>query len=115
MSSRFSRLSFLYSAIALCAALAACSSPVAPTVSALNELPGPLSTSFTPKHWPVQHPDGGYGHEDPAYPPEPWQCPRGWDIIYNGNNFICDDPNSYDREMPRREGYPNDWSAPQSR
>ena len=109
MSSRFSGLSLLYPAVALCSALAACSNPVAPSVSALNRTaPAPVSRSSDTKQWPVQHPDGKFGHEDPAYPPESWQCPRGYDVVYNGWNFVCDDPTDYDREMPRPEGYPDD-------
>ena len=106
MISQSRRLSFLSVAIAIGAA--ACSNPVAPTVS-----PSAISTqvlaSSPEKHWPVSHPDGQYEHEDPTYPPEAWQCPRGYDIVYNGWNFVCVRPVCCDREFPRVGGYPDDW------
>jgi hypothetical protein len=111
MSSRLSRLSLLFPALASCFALTACSNPVTPSVSAADRTTlAIISRSSDLKQWPVPHPDGIFGHEDPAYPPEAWQCPRGYDVYYNGWNFICDDPADTDREMPRPEGYPDDWT-----
>jgi hypothetical protein len=109
MGYRFRRLSALCCAAVLSAAAAACSSPTAPSRLDASVPPSGAPPPVAVRHWPVPHPDGEFGHEDPAYPPEQWQCPPGYDVLYNGWNFVCDDPNDYDREMPRPEGYPDDW------
>jgi hypothetical protein len=116
MSGRFRRLSLPCAAIALGVALSACSNPNAPSAVAPARTNQSLVAPRThdprapeTKHWPAPHPDGGFGHEDPAYPPEPWQCPPGYGVVYNGWNFVCDDAADFDREMPRPEGYPEGW------
>lgn len=113
MSSQLHRLLGLFNALALAFALTACSSPTSPSVSPIS----PSVASLTPtaadnnqaKHWPVAHPDGAYGHEDSNYPPEPWMCPRGYNVVYNGWNFVCATPTCCDHEFPRADGYPDNW------
>jgi hypothetical protein len=113
MSGQLHRLLILCNALAIAFSLTACSSPTSPSLS-------PVATSgvaLTPsaaddnqtKHWPVAHPDGAFGHEDPNYPPAPWMCPRGYNVVYNGWNFVCATPYCCDHEFPRVDGYPPDW------
>jgi hypothetical protein len=111
MSSQLSRLWAISNAIALAFAITACSSPTAPSVSSPVAAAALTSTATDnqAKHWPVRHPDGAFGHEDPNYPPEPWQCPRGYNVVYNGWNFVCATPYCCDHEFPRVDGYPDDW------
>jgi hypothetical protein len=109
MSSQFHRRSVLFGAIALVLMFAACSNPASPSVSPVVAAAAPVAADKQTKRWPVPHPDGAFGHEDPNYPPEPWQCPRGYNAVYNGWNFVCATPYCCDREFPRADGYPDGW------
>ena len=81
--------------------ITACS-PSAPTWRTISTV-GPDPLPPPPPYdrvWPKAHPDGRFGHEDPCCAPAPDECPRGWVPEYNGWNWVCDDPNSYDRSLP---------------
>jgi hypothetical protein len=117
MSGLLQRLLILCNALAIAFALTACSSPTSPSLSpaATNGValtPSAADDNQT-KHWPVPHPDGAFGHEDPNYPPAPWMCPRGYSVVYNGWNFVCATPVCCDHEFPRVDGYPADWKPGQ--
>jgi hypothetical protein len=109
MSSQQNRRPALSTALAFAFVLAACSSPTSPSIAPTAAALPSTGTANQFKHWPVQHPDGQYGHEDPNYPPEAWQCPRAYNIVYNGWNFMCVAPVCCDREFPRVEGYADSW------
>jgi hypothetical protein len=112
MSGQFYRLWAISNAIAFAFALTACSSPTSPSipqVAATAAAITPAATDSAVKHWPVAAPDGAYGHEDPNYPPAPWMCPRGYNVVYNGWNFVCAAPECCNHEFPRVTGYPDDW------
>jgi hypothetical protein len=109
MSSQLYRRSASCAAVAFALSLAACSSPTSPSVTATAAALSPTSTISQAKHWPVPAADGQPGHEDPNFPPDPWQCPRGYAVFYNGWNFICKAPVCCDREFPRVDGYADDW------
>src|SRR5262245_61720829 len=115
MSSQLHRLWVSSSALAVAFALSACSSPTSPSISPVSPpvaALAPVGSDNQAKHWPVPHPDGAFGHEDPNYPPEPRMCPRGYNVVYNGWNFVCATPYCCDHEFPRVDGYPDDWKKP---
>ena len=112
MSGKFYRLWAISNAFAFVFALTACSSPTSPSISPVAATSAALTPSAADnavKHWPVAHPDGAFGHEDPNYPPAPWMCPRGYNVVYNGWNFVCATPQCCNHEFPRVDGYPDDW------
>lgn len=94
-------------AIAMCAGCANSTPVWTLTSPSPASLSAEASTKSKVSSWPVPHPDRSFGKEDPRYPPRPDQCPSGYDIIYNGQNFLC--ASGTDRELPHYEGYPNDW------
>lgn len=79
-------------------------SPVAPTIGVAPITIVPPRVGELEKSWPQQHPDGQYGHQDPAYPPIASQCPSSYRPVYNNWNWVCED-GLKNRVMPRRGGY----------
>jgi hypothetical protein len=88
--------------------IGACGSPTEPSRDMITvvvpasdpSVPTPTALPSAPSAWPTLHPDGRFGHEDPAYPPAPCQCAIGTPS-YNGWNWVC--RAGYLVEMPRRE------------
>lgn len=89
-----------FKALILAGALTTACSPsvVSPTLTTPKAVSIVVETET--KHWPVQHPDGMYGHEDERYPPGPENCPVGWFNHYNNWNFVCISP-SGERVFPK--------------
>jgi hypothetical protein len=95
---------------AILVATSACtSSPTTPSLVPSVVAASVAGTAEQAKHWPVPDSDGQFGHEDPNYPPDPSQCPRGYNVVYNGWNFVCAAPVCCDHEMPRQGGFPDSW------
>jgi len=59
--------------------------------------------------WPVAHPDGQFGHEDPRYPPAVSLCPVDYWPRYNGWNWLCEGAYPWLREFPSTR-----WRAAQA-
>jgi hypothetical protein len=72
--------------------------PITPT--ATPTVATVVDASAVALHWPVADPSGEYGKEDPNYPPDPSQCPVGWNVTYNGHNFVCRAPVCCDAVFP---------------
>ena len=85
----------------LAAALGACDrGPTAP--SSAPSAPAAVVAPVAPAApaWPVAHPDGAFGHEDPRYPPAPALCPVDYWPTYNGWNWLCQGGFPWLREFP---------------
>lgn len=90
----------LYLLLAIAATLMGCEaaptrpSPV-PTTSAVT-----VAAPVAPPVWPVAHPDGQFGHEDPRVPPAVSLCPVDYWPRYNGWNWLCEGAYPWLREFP---------------
>lgn len=92
--------------LTLCVCLAATAmlvgcegAPTRPTPTANVALATAVPPAAAPV-WPVSHPDGQYGHEDPRYPPAEALCPVEYWPHYNGWNWLCEGRYSWLREFP---------------
>ena len=91
-------------AVVLAAMLAGCGGSL--TGPSEHPVPAPVVTVAAPVAvpvWPVAHPDGQFGHEDPRVPPDVSLCPVDYWPTYNGWNWLCQGPYSWLREFPSRQ------------